>query len=151
MKSAFIATLIGVLLLEGCCSACRQRTRHARPLEETTWHLVQIEGRDIAADEGTYDIRLSGGSLTGTVVCNHMMGNYTLGDAFSIRFGATASTKMFCPNEELEPRLAAVLETATHYDIDYDMLMLLQDGAIKAVFKAVEPKGQQRRSVPAGG
>jgi heat shock protein HslJ len=44
---------------------------------------------------------------------------------------------MLCPhNEALEMKLIKILSQATHYDIDYDMLMLLNNGEIIAVFKA---------------
>ena len=43
-----------------------------------------------------------------------------------------------CPeNGELESQFTAVLGSVTHYDIDGDQLILLQQGAIKALFKAL--------------
>ena len=45
---------------------------------------------------------------------------------------------MLCPeNGELESQFTAVLGGVTHYDIDGDQLILLQQGAIKALFKAL--------------
>ena len=44
---------------------------------------------------------------------------------------------MLCPeNEALEMQLLHILAQTTHYDIDYDMLMLLNNGTILAVFQA---------------
>jgi heat shock protein HslJ len=44
---------------------------------------------------------------------------------------------MLCPdNEALEMKLLQILSKTTHYDIDYDMLMLMQNGTVLAVFKA---------------
>jgi heat shock protein HslJ len=44
---------------------------------------------------------------------------------------------MLCPhNEALENRLVQILAKTTHYDIDYDMLMLMQNGTVLALFKA---------------
>jgi heat shock protein HslJ len=44
---------------------------------------------------------------------------------------------MLCPhNEALENKLVQILAKTTHYDIDYDMLMLMCNGEILAVFKA---------------
>lgn len=137
---SLILLLLGAAMLGGCCSACRQRTKNAKPLEGTVWHLVQIEGRDAALEAGTFDITLDGGSLSGIGACNRLMGSYTVAPKSGIRFGAIASTRMMCPNVEMESQLAAVLESATHYDIDYDILMIMQDGTIKAMFKAAEGK-----------
>ena len=66
-----------------------------------------------------------------------MLGQYATGDKFALRFSHLGSTKMLCPNNEaLEMKLLQVLSKATHYDIDYDMLMLMQNGVVLAVFKA---------------
>ena len=45
---------------------------------------------------------------------------------------------MMCPNVDLEAELSKILEDATHYEIDGDMLMLLSNGEMQAVFQAVE-------------
>ena len=45
---------------------------------------------------------------------------------------------MLCPeNDELEAKFIAMLGGITHYDIDADKLILMQDGVIKAILKAV--------------
>ncbi len=135
---SLIMIMLGAAMLGGCCSACKQRTKNARPLEGTVWHLIQIEGRDVAAEAGTFDITLQDGGLSGIGACNRLMGSYTVGPNMGIRFGALASTRMMCPDVDMETQLASVLESATHYDIDYDTLILMQDGTIKALFKAAE-------------
>ena len=44
---------------------------------------------------------------------------------------------MLCPdNGELEAKFVEVLGGITHYDIDVDKLILMQDGVIKAILKA---------------
>ena len=44
---------------------------------------------------------------------------------------------MLCPeNGELETRFVQLLGGITHYDIDFDTLVLLQDGVIKALLRA---------------
>ncbi len=139
---SLIMILLGAAMLGGCCSACKQRTKNAKPLEGTTWHLIQIEGRDVAPEAGTFDITLTDGNLSGIGACNRLMGSYTVEPKLGIRFGAIASTRMMCPNIETESQLAAVLEAATHYDIDYDILMIMQDGTVKAMFKAVTPTAE---------
>lgn len=139
---SLIMIMLGAAMLGGCCSACKQRTKNAKPLEGTVWHLIQIEGRDVALDAGTFDITLDGGKLSGIGACNRLMGSYTVEPKLGIRFGALASTRMMCPDVDMESQLAAVLESATHYDIDYDILMIMQDGAIKAMFRAVTPAAE---------
>ena len=58
-------------------------------------------------------------------------------DKYALRFSHLGSTKMLCPhNEALEMQLIKILSQTTHYDIDYDMLMLINKGEIIAVFQA---------------
>ena len=130
--------VVTALLLGSCCSSCRWRYKNAKPLEGTVWHLVQIEGADKQLPVDTFNIILEEGSLGGRGACNSLLGQYVLEGKSGLRFSALGSTKMLCPqNEDLELALIGVLEATTHYDIDYDSLMLLHDGAIKAVFKAL--------------
>jgi len=69
--------------------------------------------------------------------CNRLLGQYATGDKYALRFSALGSTKMLCPhNEDLEMKMIQILSQTTHYDIDYDMLMLMREGEILAVFKA---------------
>ena len=57
------------------------------------------------------------------------------------RFAIVAATFVLmafqcAKDEDLETKLIKTLSQTTHYDIDYDMLMLIKDGEIIAVFKA---------------
>lgn len=131
-----VAALAGAVLLSGCCTVCRQHTKNAKPLENTEWHLVQIEGRDVTPDADTFNITLKEGNLTGIGACNRLMGSYTLSQKKGLIFGYTASTRMMCRNMEEESRFCAILDQTTHYDIDGDALMLICNGTIKAVLKA---------------
>ena len=130
--------VVTALLLGSCCSSCRWRYKNAKPLEGTVWHLVQIEGVDKQLPDDSFNIILEEGALGGRGACNSLLGQYALEGKSGLRFSTLGSTKMLCPqNEELEMALLGILEVTTNYDIDYDSLMLLHDGAIKAVFKAV--------------
>ena len=131
-----LMALIGAAILGGCCTACKQRVKNARPLEGTEWHLVQIGGRDVAYEADTFNIRLENGRMSGTGACNQLMGDYTLAPKYGLKFINMASTRMMCPNMADETAFCIVLDETTHYDIDYDTLMLMQDGVIKAVLKA---------------
>lgn len=130
--------LVTALLLGSCCSSCRWRYKNAKPLEGTVWHLVQLEGVDRQLPDDSFNIILNEGALGGRGACNSLLGQYVLDGKSSLRFSALGSTKMLCPeNEDLEMAMLRVLDATTNYDIDYDLLMLLHDGTIKAVFKAV--------------
>ncbi len=136
MKKIF-ALLIVALMVVGCCSSCRWRYKNAKPLEGTTWHLVKVGGESLTLPLDSFNIILSENGLGGRGACNSLLGQYATGDKFALQFSSLGSTKMLCPeNEALEMKLIQILSQTTHYDIDYDMLMLMQNGTILAVFKA---------------
>ena len=136
MKKLFALLLVAVLSV-GCCSSCRWRYKNAKPLEGTVWHLVKMGGESVTLPADSFNIILNENALGGRGACNSLLGQYATGEKFALRFSALGSTKMLCPeNEALEMALIGVLDKTTHYDIDYDMLMLMHEGEIMAVFKA---------------
>ena len=136
MKKLLTLLLIAVLSV-GCCSSCRWRYKNAKPLEGTVWYLVKMGGESVTLPADSFNIILNENALGGRGACNSLLGQYATGEKFALRFSALGSTKMLCPeNEALEMALIGVLDKTTHYDIDYDMLMLMHEGEIMAVFKA---------------
>ncbi len=132
-----ICALAIAAIMGGCCSACKQRTKNAKPLTCTSWHLVQLGGKDLSFPDEEFNIVLHDGNMSGMGACNRMMGSYSLGDKKRLDFGPVAMTRAYCPECDTETQMAVMLENVTHYDIDYDMLLLITDGTIKAVFKAL--------------
>ena len=125
------------VLAVGCCSSCRWRYKNAKPLEETVWHLVKLGGESATLPSDGFNIILKDNALGGRGACNSLLGQYATGEKYALRFSSLGSTKMLCPeNEALEMKLLVVLSETTHYDIDYDMLMLMSNGKIIAVFQA---------------
>ena len=136
MRKLFIALAVALIAV-GCCAPCRSRVKNAKPLEGTTWHLVKVGGESYTLPADAFNIILNENSLGGRGACNSLLGQYATGDKLALRFSHLGSTKMLCPeNEALEMKLIQILSKTTHYDIDYDMLMLMQNGEVLAVFKA---------------
>ena len=136
MKKLFSVLMIAALAV-GCCSACRMRVKNAKPLEGTVWHLVKVGGESLTLPVDEFNIILNENGLGGRGACNSLLGQYATGDKLALRFSHLGSTKMLCPhNEQLEMTLIKILSQTTHYDIDYDMLMLINQGEIIAVFQA---------------
>ena len=136
MKKMLLLLIIA-LLTAGCCSTCRWRYKNSKPLEGTTWHLVKVGGETLVLPADSFNIILNENGLGGRGACNSLLGQYATGDKYALRFSHLGSTKMLCPdNEALEMQLIKILSQTTHYDIDYDMLMLMCNGEILAVFKA---------------
>ena len=136
MKKMLLLLIIA-LLTTGCCSTCRWRYKNSKPLEGTTWHLVKVGGETLVLPADSFNIILNENGLGGRGACNSLLGQYATGDKYALRFSHLGSTKMLCPdNEALEMNLIKILSQTTHYDIDYDMLMLINNGEVLAVFKA---------------
>ena len=145
MKRLFILLVVAVVAI-GCCSTCRMRVKNAKSLEGTVWHLVKVGGESYTLPSDEFNIILNENGLGGRGACNSLLGQYATGEKCALRFSALGSTKMLCPdNEALEMKLVQILSQTTHYDIDYDMLMLISDGAVKAVFKA-QPQAQNEKT-----
>ena len=125
------------VVVVSCCAPCRNRVKNAKPLEGTVWHLVKVGGESLTLPADEFNIILNENGLGGRGACNSLLGQYATGDKYALRFSYLGSTKMLCPhNEALEMKLIKILSQTTHYDIDYDMLMLMQNGTVLAVFKA---------------
>lgn len=137
-KSIFAALVCAMFLVVGCC-ACRSVQKNAKPLKGTEWHLVQLGGTEMELAADTFTIVIAeDNSLAGIAACNHLLGQVVLAENQAISFGQVGSTMMLCPeNDELEAKFIAMLGGITHYDIDADKLILMQDGVIKAILKAV--------------
>lgn len=132
-----LVILVAAIVAVGCCSTCRSRVKNAKPLEGTVWHLVKLGGESMSLPTDEFNIILNENGLGGRGACNSLLGQYATGEKMELRFSALGSTKMLCPhNEALETKLAQTLAKTTHYDIDYDMLMLMRNGEILAVFQA---------------
>ena len=132
-----LVLLVAAAVAVGCCSTCRMRVKNAKPLEGTMWHLVKVGGESVSLPADEFNIILNENSLGGRGACNSLLGQYATGEKLALRFSSLGSTKMLCPhNEALEMKLIKILSQTTHYDIDYDMLMLLNKGEIIAVFQA---------------
>ena len=130
-------TLTAVAL--AACCPCRFSTKNARPLIGTEWHLVQLRGNDVAFDAQSFNIHFADdGTLSGIGACNRFNAPYSATEKRAINIGTIASTRRLCPNIEAEQSMFRELDDAAFYEIDGPMLLLLKDGEIRAIFKAVE-------------
>ena len=99
--------------------------------------MVKLGGESLTLPAESFNIILNENGLGGRGACNSLLGQYATGEKLALRFSHLGSTKMLCPkDEDLEMKMIQDLSQTTHNDIDYDMLMLMQNGVVKAVFKA---------------
>lgn len=133
-----LSALAALVVLVGACCPCRKhRTTENKPLVATQWQLAQLNGSVVPVQDDLFTITFGeDGRLSGLGVCNRLMGQYEVDQTGGLKIGPMASTRMACPGMERESVFAEVLSGTTHYDIDGQMLMLLTDGEVKAVFQA---------------
>lgn len=125
-------------LTAGCCNCRSYQKKTRRPLAGTEWQLIQLEGRTVKPESGTFTVTLSseGNRLAGVGACNRLTGTYQTDEKRTLKIGPLASTRMACPGMEQERKFTEALEAATHYDMDGPMLLILSNGELKAVFQA---------------
>ena len=135
-----IAVVAGLAaLMAGCCHCRSYQKKTRRPLVGTEWQLIQLGGETIQPREGCFTVTLSAenGQLSGVGACNRLSGTYRSDEKRSLRIGPLAATRMACPDLKREQAFIEALESATHYDMDGPMLLILSDGELRAVFQAL--------------
>jgi copper homeostasis protein (lipoprotein) len=100
-------------------------------VEEVYWELVELNGQ--AVDKSSLNrepfLRLSStdARVEANGGCNSMGGSYELNKELNrIKFGQLMSTKMACPNMDIEQQLAEVLGKADSYHMANDTLQLFR-------------------------
>ncbi|SHF04355.1 Heat shock protein HslJ [Mariniphaga anaerophila] len=110
---------------------------------ETYWKLVELRGKKI--DQGSFQnrephliLKVSDNRVFGNAGCNNFNGTYELLDGNQIKFSPLATTRMACPEMELESEFLNVLQTVDNYNNNGDELILNKARmAPLAKFKAV--------------
>lgn len=142
MKRSFLIMFAAVAVIATSCCNCASRSREVKPLTGTEWHLVQIMGRDVDKSADSYNLLFStDGRVSGVGDCNRLMGSYKTDDKRALELGDMASTRMMCPDQQSEDEFMQMLSRVTHYEMDGDMMLLLANGELVAMFKAV-PAGE---------
>lgn len=137
MKRSFLILVAATLFVATSCCHCASRSREVKPLAGTDWHLVQIMGRDVDKAADSYNLLFSAdGNISGVGDCNRLMGSYKTDDKRTLKMGQLASTRMMCHDQQSEDEFMQMLSRVTHYEMDGDMMLLLSDGELVAIFKA---------------
>jgi heat shock protein HslJ len=140
MKKIIIISLlvVAVVAVIIACCPCRKGKNNAT-LTEGQWHVVRMMNHDlkITAEQFTFTF-LADGVFAGTGGCNQINAQYTKGEKGELTFSNLVSTKMMCPDIELESTFNQILEGTTHYEMDGEMLMLFSNGEMQAVLKQLK-------------
>ncbi|TVR34459.1 MAG: META domain-containing protein [Balneolaceae bacterium] len=137
MKCAFSALII-LILLYGCGDQpdtqveAEEGITHVT-LMNTEWKLIRLQTGDLTQTEvidnqPTLNFNLEELRVYGFGGCNQYTGSFLIGDDNSIEFSSIASTKMACPEMEIEQTFYKQIENVTTFEIDEnDQLLVLTD------------------------
>lgn len=146
IMNALTKIAAGVALLAlavGCCHCRAFQKKNRRPLVGTEWQLVQLGGRTQTPESDRFVLVFGADNrLSGVGACNRIMGSYTAGEKNALHIGPLASTRMACPDMDKEAEFLQAVESATRYDMDGSMLLLLEGDTLKAVFQAAPEAAQ---------
>lgn len=109
-------------------------------LEETTWYLTSVNGRNISVQPGERQLYIElipeGKRLVGYTGCNRIMSSYKVDDG-NLIFGQIGATKMYCPDVmEIESEVVAALSRVTNYRVIGNVLELSTGAELVASFAA---------------
>ena len=129
--------LISALAVVGCCD-CRKRSKLEKPLVGTQWQLVQLMAKDVVAEEDSFRLTfMSNGTIAGKGDCNMLTATYYMSASRELKISNLGSTRGLCKNYEQENAFMDMLEGVTHYEMDADHMLLLSNGTLVAILKAV--------------
>lgn len=92
-------------------------------LENVQWKLVEVIGKPIEEfgeqnKEPLFIFDASSKRVSGNAGCNNMSASYELLEGNRIQFSQAISTKMACPNMDLEDQVGQMLSTLDTYIIN---------------------------------
>ncbi len=124
------------------CGCSHSTKKGDLSLTSVRWSLTELNGKKVQPEDNFY-LRFDQKEhrVNGKGDCNLFMGSYTLSGKEGLVFDAMASTRAFCPNQELENEFIEALNGVTGYAIKGDALTLMDDGEAVAVFNG-EPETQ---------
>jgi heat shock protein HslJ len=132
--------LFSLILAVSCCD-CRKRSKLEKPLVGTSWQLVQIMGKEVAAEGDSYTILFhNNGTATGAGDCNRFTATYTVTPSRALTIDNLGSTRRYCENHMAEGAYYDMLERVTHYEMDGENMILLSNGMLVAIMHVVAAK-----------
>lgn len=123
-----------------CMTACGGKQM---PLEGTTWKLASMPGipaEAITAEADAFVMEFAAAEMmvSGRTNCNRFFGRYEL-KGRELDFENMGMTRMACPDMQYEDMFVKMLDEVDSYKIKGSELMLMDDDAVMATFKAVAP------------
>jgi copper homeostasis protein (lipoprotein) len=112
-------------------------------LLETRWKLTALKGKSIENPgsmnvEAFLEFKAVNNRVHGQGGCNTFSGEFTMSDNQKISFSDMLTTRMFCPEMQIEQAILDALKQVDSYEINNDQLILKGNSASLATFQAVK-------------
>ena len=132
----FVVVALTVFIMAQGCNTTRNSVKDQDILVQTTWQLIEMEGSDFENMTKVW-LNFENGDekkVSGYAACNSFFGAYEVTD-HNLKFGNLASTKMFCPEMELETSFLKRLEDIDRFEISDSRLNLFYEKEKTLVFQ----------------
>ncbi|WP_187262993.1 META domain-containing protein [Pontibacter beigongshangensis] len=145
--------ILGIIFMAGCTIRNTSVAGEQNTLLDTDWVLLSFAENEVPATPKTNTSFIHFDSendkVKGFAGCNRFFGTYTLkGERLSLH--SLGSTRMACPDIEVENYLMKVFETVTSYKIAGELLTLYSKNTAVAIFRAGEAQRPDHEVVPEG-
>ncbi len=119
---------LGIMLSLSSCSVNNKRTYLSNiSLESGKWMLINLNGQEVIKQNTERPIYLefnvTDQKVAGFAGCNRLFGAYIIKGSV-INFARVGSTKMICPDAELENTFITSLQQINRYQIEGENLLL---------------------------
>lgn len=136
LKTILVVALTAILM-GACCPCKKYQKKYGRPLQQTEWSMIQMDGRSFVAGDNYTIVFGDDGRLSGVGDCNRLMGSYVAETGSGMmKINNIASTRAFCPNQAQETAFVTMLSSVDSYSLDGPKMMLFKDSELVAVFEA---------------
>lgn len=117
--------LIISLVLFNCTSKIENNNSkiNTAPIQ-ANWQVLLLNGSSIDLEEPLVLNFDQAGKVNGNIGCNNVTGNYTVDNQSKIEFSKLATTRMTCPNMEIESEILNILNSSSSYSIENDSLTI---------------------------
>ena len=139
MKRLLVLVVLGSVL-SACGGLGDASATPTGGLEGTSWTLVEIDGREPAADSVPTLAFDETGNVSGSAGCNTFMGTPTI-EGSSISMGPLGTTQMACAGAAgvLETAFLAAMSEVQSFAIDSQGRLVLEDGVVLVFAPAEDP------------
>ena len=140
-KFILAAGLLLTLLVSACTIKPKNKASEVYTFKDAYWMLMSVEGQSPQAPNDTHTAYIrfeeNENDVHGFTGCNKFFGKYEGNEEQqTLKLSQLGSTKMMCPNIELENKFMRILESVDSYRISDNVLTLYTNGQAVATFMA---------------